>query len=920
MHKLLLTFCRHPWLVLGVIFVVSMLASLQLDNVKVQISADDLLVQDDPERLFFRQVTEEFGDESVILLYLSDEQLLGKDKLTQLKASITQIEALNFVDRVESLFSVPYLKTIDGYLNKDPYLQSIPDTPDDAAGLLSSASLNPFIKKTLLSEDHKVMAVAIVLVADISVYSDAEITRSLAEITEQLETHYHEVFTVGFQHVRNEVANEIRKEQGKLLPFAIGALLVALFLLLRQLVDIIIPIITAAISILWTLGLMGLIGIPLNIVTSMVPILLIIVGSTEDIHLLAEFRRGQHNGMDNFNAIRQMAKKMGSVVALTFVTTFLGFLSVSISKIEVLWQFGILSSAALFLNFLVTISLIPAILRLAGEWQLDGKSRLFQSPEVEPARARSFFIILRKYRWYISAAVLVISIVAINGIFSIKVNHNPIDSLSQYSEVRKQFEKVNANLAGLESMSIVIDSGIQDTFLKIRYLEEANEIQQFINQQPGVQSTTSFLDYLSLLNAAFEEEAEPILPDSDEIVNELMIFLKYEHVQAYVSDDYSKLRILIRHNISSTLQLDKTISSINGFIEEKLDEGLTAKLTGDSVLTLSATNAMIEGQLKSIALLLVIIIVIISMLFLDWKVGVIASLPNIFPVVVLFGVMGYADIPLNIGTTMAAAIAIGIAVDDTMHFMLRYNNVLKSKRSKYAAMYETIHNEALPVFATSLALISGFLVFSLSEFEPVAQFGFLSALVILAALIADFVITPLAISAVRLVSLWDMMSLSLRKEVVEKSDLFKGLKTWQIRKFILSSSIEYYRKGEVVFRENDDSETMYMVMRGQIQVTHHTTLRTTVIKELFGPGDVFGDVSMFANIKRSTEAVALEQASLLVLSRDGIRNSTNYHPVISSRLFFNIATHVSKRFSALLHEEKSENENIKDRKDYDETV
>jgi len=920
MSKLLLTFCRHPWLVMGFILIVSILASLQLDNVKVQISADDLLVQDDPERLFFRQVTEQFGDESVILLYLADEQLLEKNKLTELKASIDKIEDLNFVHRVESLFSIPYLKTIDGYLKKDAYLHNLPETSEDAQNLLDSASLNPFIKKTLLSDDHKVMAVAIVLAPDVSSFSDADITHSLAEITAQLETVYTEVFTVGFQHVRNEVAEEIRNEQGKLLPFAIGALLVALFLLLRQLVDIMIPVMTAAISILWTLGLMGLIGIPLNVVTSMVPILLIIVGSTEDIHLLAEFRRGQHNGMDSVNAIRQMAKKMGSIVALTFVTTFLGFLSVSISKIEVLWQFGILSAAALFLNFIVTISLIPAVLRLAGKWQLDGKSGLFQSPDVEASSARSFFMFLRKYRWTITVAVFVASVVAINGIFSIKVNHNPIDSLSQYSEVRKQFAKVNDNLAGLESMSIVIDSGIQDTFLKIRYLEQANEIQQFINEQPGIQSTTSFLDYLSLLNAAFEEEAEPIMPDSDEIVNELMIFLKYEHVQAYVSDDYSKIRILIRHNISSTHQLDKTVSSINDYLDNYLDKGLTAKLTGDSVLTLSATNAMIEGQLKSIALLLIIIIVIISMLFLDWKVGVIASLPNVFPVVILFGVMGYADIPLNIGTTMAAAIAIGIAVDDTMHFMLRYNNVLKSKRSKYAAMYETIHSEALPVFATSLALISGFLVFALSEFEPVAQFGFLSALVIFAALIADFVITPLAISAIRLVSLWDMMSLTLRKEVVEKSELFKGLKTWQIRKFILSSSIQYYRKGEAVFHENDDSDTMFMVMRGQIEVIHRTALHTEEIKELFGPGDVFGDVSMFANIKRLTKAVALEQTSLLVLSRDGIKNSTNYHPMISSQLFFNIATHVSKRFSALLHEETGKNDNVKDRKKYDETV
>ena len=453
-------------------------------------------------------------------------------------------------------------------------------------------------------------------------------------------------------------------------------------------------------------------------------------------------------------------------------------------------------------------------------------------------------------------------------------------------------------------MSIVLDSGIQDTFLKVRYLEQVNLLQDMLRQQPGIQSTTSFLDYLSLLNAAFEEEIEPYAPDTDEIVNELMIFLKFEHVQAYVSEDFSKVRILIRHNISSTHELQQVVENINRYLQFELDDGLDGRLTGDSILTLSATSAMINGQIKSILVLLVIIIIIISMLFFDWKVGIIAALPNVFPVVVLFGVMGYADIPLNIGTTMAAAIAIGIAVDDTMHFMLRYNKVLRTKRSKYAAMYETIHSEALPVFATSLALISGFLVFAFSSFEPVAQFGFLSALVIFAALIADFVITPLAISAIRLVSLWDMMSLTLRKEVVEKSPLFQGMKAWQIRKFILTSTVQYYRKGQAVFNEDDPSDNMYMVMRGKIVVYHHTDLQQQDIEEIFGPGDVFGDVSMLADIARTSQAVAKEHTSLLVLSRSGIHHTTHYHPVISSRLFYNIATHVSKRFATMLHKEK----------------
>lgn len=905
MHKLLITFCRHPWIVLTVLLIVSLLSATQLDKVKVQISAEDLLVQNDPERDYYDQIIEAFGEEKVILLYLSDEQLLETSKLKALKIAIDKIEALDFVKRTESLFTVPYIRTIEGYLNKDPYLANIPENAEESKKLLDAALGNPFIKKTLLSTDGSVMAVAIILESDLSSFSDIEITDSLEVVTEELKTSYQDAFTIGFQHVRTEVASQIRSEQSRLLPLAVAALLIALFIMLRQLVDVLIPVMTAGISILWTLGVMGFLDIPLNVVTSMVPILLIIVGSTEDIHLLAEFRRGQHDGMDTIRAIRKMAEKMGGIVSLTFVTTFLGFLSITLSQIEVLWQFGVLSAMALLLNFIITISLIPALLRVTGNWKLDGKSSFLHAPDVEPEKARAFFIFLRRYRWHIGAIVIASSVYAFYGIFNIKVNHNPIDSLSAESEVHHQFDKVNSHLSGLESMSLVIDSGIQDTFLKVRYLEEARHIQQFINQQAGIQSTTSFADYLSLLNSAFQEIEEIEMPDTDEIVNELMIFLKYEHVENYVSEDYSRIRILVRHNISSTFELNQVVSQIQEYIDENLDTGLTARLTGNSVLTISATNAMIKGQLQSIILLLLIILIIISMMFLDWKVGLIAVLPNIFPVIVLFGFMGIAEIPLNIGTTMAAAIAIGIAVDDTMHFMLRYNQELKTKRSKYAAMYETIHSEALPVMATSLALISGFLVFAFSDFEPVAQFGFLSALVIFAALIADFVITPLAISTIRLVSLWDMLSLTLRKEVIEKSGLFKDMKSWQIRKFILASSAHYFQKGQQIFDIGDSSETMYMVMRGKVKITHKSALRPEGIEELIGPGEVFGDISMFANSPRSSIAIATEKTSVLVLTREGIMNTTNYHPLISARLFYNIATHVSHRFSALVHKDGS---------------
>lgn len=896
MRRFLMFCADRPWWVLSLLLAFSLLAATQLDRVQVRISTEELLLIDDPERAFYDEISQQFGDEQVVLLLIRDPVLMAPAKLATLKDVIARIEQLPFVERVESLFSVPYVRSVDGYLKKGPYIEALPADAEAGMAILQQALADPFVKYTLLSEDGRVMSVAIVLREDLSGIDDESLTTAMDEAIEPLRGVYQETFAIGHPYVRTAISQQIQDEQTRLLPYALGALLIALFLLLRHVVDILVPLLTGAISILWTLGLMGVTGIPLNVVTSLVPVLLIIVGSTEDIHLLSEFRRAQVKGEGIRMSLHTMAERMGRIVLLTFLTTYIGFFSVGISGIEALWQFGVLASTGLFFNFLVTVSLIPALLSLVGHWGLERPSR----PLIIGCGrlVAGYWQSLHRYRWLILTFLFVATTVALLGIPRIQVNHSALESLAKDSLVRQQVEEVNRELAGLDSFSIILESGIEDTFLKVRYLEQIEAIQEFIRQQGLSRSTTAFTDYLGMLNMAFQELNQPSLPASDEVVDELMVFLDYRHVQAYVSPDYSRVRILVRHAVDATAEMQTFLDGIQDFIDGHLDPGLRARITGSSVLTLSATDSMLRGQLESIALLLGIFILIISVLFTDIRVGLLAALPNAFPVVVLFGVMGFADIPLNIGTTMAAAIAIGIAVDDTLHFLLRYNQELKSSHHQVAAIHATLTAESLPVLATSVALIAGFLVFTLSDFQPVFLFGALSALVIATALLADFVITPLAMSSLRLVNLWDLLSAQLRRELIPNSALFRGMRPWQIRRFILASDLVDYAKGKTVFEPGEEGSRMYLVMEGAIEVLlpPKPEIGQAVVVGRFGPGDLFGDVALLSGELRRTRAVAAETSVLLELSRENLYNVIQHHPFIGSRIFYNLAIDVSCRW------------------------
>ena len=270
MNRLLIYFTNRPLVGLAIILVISLLSATQIGNLQIRISAEEMLVQHDEEHIFYNRIRKLFGDEQVILVYLESDRLLAPGKLKRLKTVLDEIAGYPFVDRVESLFNIPWVKTVDGYLDKKPYLEKLPKTPEEEARILEEARKNPFLRHVLVSPDRNIMAAAVIMASNgkETEWNEEEITSRLETAVARLKGDYDPAFAIGFPQVRSEIVQRIRSEQAHLFPLAIGALLIALFLLLRQLIDILLPILSASFSILWTLGFMALTDIPLNVVTS----------------------------------------------------------------------------------------------------------------------------------------------------------------------------------------------------------------------------------------------------------------------------------------------------------------------------------------------------------------------------------------------------------------------------------------------------------------------------------------------------------------------------------------------------------------------------------------------------------------------------------------------------------------------------
>ncbi|MEN8166414.1 MAG: cyclic nucleotide-binding domain-containing protein, partial [Pseudomonadota bacterium] len=261
---------------------------------------------------------------------------------------------------------------------------------------------------------------------------------------------------------------------------------------------------------------------------------------------------------------------------------------------------------------------------------------------------------------------------------------------------------------------------------------------------------------------------------------------------------------------------------------------------------------------KSLGLMLLVIFVVISLLFLNMKAGLLAIVPNLLPVVMLFGVMGFAGIPLDSGTSMIAAIALGICVDNTMHFMVRYNRELARRKDATRAIEATMRAEAMPITTATIALSLGLGVLIFSSFTPIACFGLLSSMVILLAYYANFFVTPILLSATRLTSLWDLLSIDLRRELINNCGLFQGMQPRQVKRVILMSEVRAYQAGETVMRRGEDGKELFVLLEGSGEIRTGSPGAGSDSVTPVRAGQVFGLAALLRGRPRRSTLVTLE--------------------------------------------------------------
>ena len=462
MRKLMKYSHSHPWTVLFFLAIFLTLAALQIPDLKTDPSAEGMMVKNDPARRFYEDTIKLFGTDKLSVIFVRDDKLFTPEKLMLLEDLVFDLENVPGVTRVESLFSVTDFKNEEGCLNSAPLIGWLPETEEEAQQVKQNALRNPLVAGRLISKNGMATAIRISIEPDVSnpdFYR--ELTDHIERIIRPLDIEFQRIFQQGNAYLRTTISDMMVQDQRRLVPMSMFVLLLALILSTGSISGAALPLITSGTSIILTLGFMSLAGIPLSILTIIVPSLIIVIGSTEDIHLLSEYSEGIRLKNAKDLAVEFMIEKMGTVVMVTALTTFLGFLSICVNNITILRHFGMAASFGLFVNPLVTCFLVPVYFRFFGARKIK--------PKPEKALRKNWSLIdslVGTCTMLITTrktAVLLIffGITAAIGAFSYRVqlNNDILGVFKKNSVIVRQINEMSRELAGAQTFFIRINSG-----------------------------------------------------------------------------------------------------------------------------------------------------------------------------------------------------------------------------------------------------------------------------------------------------------------------------------------------------------------------------------------------------------------------------------------------------------------------------
>lgn len=714
------------------------------------------------EREDYNRARASFGDDLFMVIACVSDDAFAPESLAKLRKLHQQMETLNGVAEVISLINSPYAR---GDARSASVEKLLPENaaPERLQEAKAVALTDKLYAGQIISRDGKTAAINLLLKSELTTDQRYRVTSQVYDIARQ--AGFRQTFFAGDPFMQWRGVEAIRGDLTLFLPLTILLVAFLLWLCFRSWVAVVLPLLTVGIGLIWVFGTMGYIGSQFNLLSLMLPTVLLAIGCSYVIHVFnqiglenAEFQNAEvgtlsaelanaERGLRGTESSSSPISNLKSQIltrALRFIslpvivsalTIIAGFLSLAFTRIPGIKSTAIYAALGAAFTMLLSLTFVPAMLSLLGARALRLNVGL-GGQMIGWLEKTGRTAVSKETLLYIVTAVM--CVLSVMGIFRLIVNVDYYGFFKPNTETAQGPVEVARRLAGAISVDVVIEGDRSLDAPSI--LAKIAALQAFAETASQGQAL-SVVDFVKHGNRAFHENKPEFyaLPTDEKIVRELMS--DREQLRKFITDDNRKTRILVRSPLSGSAAMSAAIHAIEAKGRELLPD-FRVYATGTVALMNRTSDMIAREQVQSVALALFTIFIVLALLFKSWRVGLTALVPNLLPILFFFGYMGWTGTPLNMTTSLVASVVLGLAVDNAVQFIVRFRRVQPHCDSVRDAIVESMRLSGRPIIYANIAIAAAFAVFALSNFWPVATFGVLSAVTILGCLVEDLVLLP----------------------------------------------------------------------------------------------------------------------------------------------------------------------------------
>jgi predicted RND superfamily exporter protein len=743
-------------------------------QVKLTYDFAKVVPKDDVDYVEYIKFKETFGEDGNILAVgFQSEKLFERDYFNDFYALCNAIEKTPGVEKVVSIPKIYNLVKNDSLhvLQLTPLLNRYLDTQQEADSFKILVNNLPFYKGLLYNEQTNVVLIAITLRKQQLDSKERiplvnELERLCNEFGKEHETNMH---YSGLPYVRtvhaSKVANEIKLFT--YLSIAITALFI--FIFFKFFSAVLFSLIVVVISVICTLGSIHLFGYRITLLTGILPPLMVIIGIQNCIYLLNVYHQEFRIHGNKMLAIMRLITKNGLPLFLTNITTAVGFCVFSFSGSAILDQFSVISGINIMLVYLISLVFIPIVYSYLPPPK-PAHTKHLDSHRLMRVMEWCNYVVYN-HRKSIYAVTFLICLVSIWGATRVHTLGYVVDDLPMKDKVYTDLKFFEQHFKGVLPYEISINTKRKNGVKDLTTLQKINRLQKELNAFPEFSKSVSVVDFLKFANQSYNggDPRYYIIPGALDIP-ELMSYMPANSgtngslVKSMVDSNYQIARISVQMADVGSEQM----KVLNTRVQKLVDEIFTGqkyqvKLTGTSVIFLKGNDYLVSNLLQSMIAALVIISVMMAFLFLSWKMVTISLIPNIVPLLMTMGIMGFFEIRLKPSTIIIFSVAYGIVVDFTIHYLAKYRNSLKHNNwSMKLAIPESLNEAGPSIIYTAVALFFGFIIFAASDFGGTIALGVLTSLSLLFGMLMNLLLLP-------------AMLLSLEKSINAKKEFGKTL-------------------------------------------------------------------------------------------------------------------------------------------------